>query len=69
MEAVIEPFEAMQMALLKERKQMQAQWALREKQLEKAMASMMGMYGDVRGIAGAAVAEIEALEPDLLEGD
>jgi hypothetical protein len=59
----------MQMALLKERKHMQAQWALREKQLEKAMASMMGMYGDVRGIAGAAVAEIEALEPDLLEGD
>lgn len=69
MEAVVEPFEAMQLALLRERKQMQAQWALREKQLEKAMAAMMGMYGDVRGIAGAAVAEIAALEPHLLEGD
>ncbi len=69
MEAVVEPFEAMQLALLKERKQMQAQWALREKQLEKAMASMMGMYGDVRGIAGAAVAEIGAFEPRILEDD
>lgn len=69
MEAVVEPFEAMQQALLKEKKQMQAQWALREKQLEKAVGAMMGMYGDVRGIAGAAVAEIEALEPRLLEED
>ena len=68
MEAVVEPFEAMQQALLKERKQMTAQWAMREKQLEKAIGAMMGMYGDVRGIAGAAVAEIGALEPDLLEG-
>lgn len=67
MEAVVEPFEAMQQALLKERKQMTAQWAAREKQLEKAMGAMMGMYGDVRGIAGAAVAEIGALEPDMLE--
>ncbi|SFI62424.1 DUF2130 domain-containing protein [Jannaschia pohangensis] len=69
MEAVVEPFEAMQEALRKERKQMTAQWALREKQLEKAIGAMMGMYGDVRGIAGAAVAEIEAFETPLLEGD
>ena len=69
MEAVVEPFEAMQTALLREKKQMNAQWAIREKSLDKAMAAMMGMYGDVRGIAGAAVAEIAALEPELLEGD
>ncbi|WP_179380174.1 DUF2130 domain-containing protein [Jannaschia marina] len=69
MEAVVEPFEAMQQALLKEKKQMTAQWATREKQLEKAIGAMMGMYGDVKGIAGAAVAEIEAFEPDMLEGE
>ncbi|WP_371156557.1 DUF2130 domain-containing protein [Jannaschia sp. 2305UL9-9] len=65
-EAVVEPFEAMQEALRKERKQMTAQWAMREKQLDKAISAMMGMYGDVRGIAGAAVAQIEAFEPNLL---
>ncbi|WGH77769.1 DUF2130 domain-containing protein [Jannaschia ovalis] len=66
-EAVVEPFEAMQDALRREKKQMTAQWAMREKQLDKAIEAMMGMYGDVRGIAGAAIAEIEALEPQLLE--
>ncbi|MEO0859642.1 MAG: DUF2130 domain-containing protein [Pseudomonadota bacterium] len=68
-EAVVEPFEAMQAALLKEKKQMAAQWSTREKQLEKAVGAMMGMYGDVKGIAGSAVAQIEALEPDLLQED
>ncbi|MFO6464096.1 DUF2130 domain-containing protein [Jannaschia sp. KMU-145] len=67
MEAVVEPFEAMQQALLREKKHMTGQWAAREKQLEKAMAAMLGMYGDVKGIAGSAVAAIEGLEPDLLE--
>lgn len=66
-EAVVEPFEALQEALRKERKQMTAQWAMREKQLDKAIGSMMGMYGDVRGIAGAAVAQIEAFEPEMIE--
>ena len=69
MEAVVEPFEAMQAALAKEKKHMTSQWATREKQLEKAIGAMMGMYGDVRGIAGAAVAQIEAFEPDMLEGE
>ena len=64
---MVEPFEAMQDALRREKKQMTAQWAMREKQLDKAIEAMMGMYGDVRGIAGAAIAEIEALEPQLLE--
>lgn len=68
-EAVVEPFEAMQAALAKEKKHMTAQWATRDKQLEKAIGAMMGMYGDVRGIAGAAIAEIDAFEPDLLEND
>lgn len=69
MEAVVEPFEAMQAALTREKKHMTAQWATREKQLEKAIGAMMGMYGDVKGIAGAAVAQIEAFEPDMLEDD
>ncbi|SDY65491.1 hypothetical protein SAMN05444004_102250 [Jannaschia faecimaris] len=69
MEAVVEPFEAMQAALAKEKKHMTSQWATREKQLEKAIGAMMGMYGDVRGIAGAAVGQIEAFEPDMLEED
>lgn len=69
MEAVVEPFEEMQDALNREKKHMTAQWAKREKQLEKAIGAMMGMYGDVKGIAGAAVGQIAAFEPDMLEED
>ena len=66
---MVEPFAALEEALAKEKRRTMLDWAAREKQLEKAQLAMMGMYGDVRGIAGAAVAQIEAFEPELLEGD
>ncbi|GIT91084.1 hypothetical protein JANAI62_15390 [Jannaschia pagri] len=68
LEAAVEPFRALEEALAKEKRHMTAQWAAREKQLEKAQIAMAGMYGDIRGIAGGAVAQIEAFEPDLLDG-
>lgn len=66
-EAVVEPFDAMQQALATEKKMMQRQWATREKQMELAIAAMMGMYGDVKGIAGASLPEIAGLDVPLLD--
>jgi hypothetical protein len=37
-------------------------WKEREKQLEKVLLSTSGMYGSVKGIAGASVGDIPLLD-------
>jgi hypothetical protein len=66
-EAIVERFQAMQDDLRRERTMMTKQWAKREAQLQGMMDSTVGMYGDLQGIAGSALGEIEALEVPLLE--
>jgi hypothetical protein len=61
-EAVVEKFTEMQADLQKERKMMTKQWAKREEQIRCVIDSTAGMYGDLQGIAGKAVLEIESLE-------
>ncbi|MEO0939222.1 MAG: DUF2130 domain-containing protein [Pseudomonadota bacterium] len=68
-EAMLEPFEAMQTALAQEKRALTKQWALREKQLDKAIEAVSGMYGDVQGIAGSSVLEIDGLSMPLLNDD
>ena len=55
--------------LQKEKTVLLAQWSKREKRLMKAMENLVSLYGDVRGIAGGAVQEIQSLElpENLLE--
>jgi hypothetical protein len=38
------------------------QWAKRDEQIERVMASTVGMYGDLQGIAGKSLQEIEGIE-------
>lgn len=66
-EAMLEPFEAMQTALAQEKRALTKQWALREKQLDKAIEAVSGLYGDVQGIAGSSVSEIDGLTLPLLK--
>ncbi|MDP1652540.1 MAG: DUF2130 domain-containing protein [Rhodocyclaceae bacterium] len=70
-EAIVEAFSSMQEDLATEKKAIQRQWAKREAQIENVMKSTAGMYGDLQGIAGKSLQEIEGL--DLLalshEGD
>jgi hypothetical protein len=40
----------------------------REAQIQGVIESTVGMYGDLQGIAGRALQEIEGLEVPLLEG-
>jgi hypothetical protein len=67
-EAVVEQYTEMQSDLASERKATMKRWAKREQQLHQVLDSMSGMYGDLQGIAGRSMLEIEALEVALLEG-
>lgn len=61
-EAIVEGFSTLQAELDKEKKAMQLIWKKREKQIEKVVNNTIGLYGSVKGIAGASVQDIQALE-------
>jgi len=64
-EAIVEAFSSMQEDLDRERKAIMKQWSKRQSQIERVMNSTVGMYGDLQGIAGKSLLEIEGLS---LEG-
>jgi hypothetical protein len=66
-EAIVEAFSSMKEDLDKEKKAINKQWAKREEQIERVMQSTAGMYGDLQGIAGKTIQEIEGLELKTLE--
>ncbi len=69
-DAIVERFEDMQLELAKERKFMERGWALRAKQIDLVIASTVGMHGDLQGIAGRSMPEIESLDTLALgDGD
>lgn len=68
-QAIVEAFSTMQSDLLKERKVIMKQWAKREEQIERVMQSTVGVYGDLQGIVGKSLQEIEGLEMPALEAD
>lgn len=67
-EAMVESFTSMQEDLDKERKAITRQWAKRQEQIERVMNATVGMYGDLQGIAGKSMQEIEGLEFEALPG-
>ena len=67
-EAIVEKFSEMQADLDKERKAMTRLWAKREMQLQGVIKSTVGMYGDLQGIAGKVLHEIDGLDTSLLGG-
>ena len=65
-EAIVERFTDMRADLDRERKAMTRLWAKRETQIEGVIAATVGMYGDLEGIAGQAMPEIDGLDLPLL---
>ena len=65
-QAIVEAFSAMQQDLDRERKVMLKQWAKRQEQIERVMQATVGMYGDLQGIAGKTLGEIEGLDIEAL---
>jgi len=73
-QAIVEAFSSMQEDLDKEKKAITKQWAKREEQINRVMQATVGMYGDLQGIAGKTLQEIEGLElqalnPPTVEGE
>ncbi len=60
-ETVVGAFDRMRKDLADERQSMERIWSKREKQIELVMKGTAGLYGDMQGIAGAVIPEIEAL--------
>jgi hypothetical protein len=60
-DVIVEKFTDMQSDLDRERKAMVRIWAKREEQLKSVLDSSAGLYGDLQGIAGRALPEIENL--------
>ncbi|MBX3630767.1 MAG: DUF2130 domain-containing protein [Nitrosomonas sp.] len=67
-EAIVEKFSDMQADLDREKKAMTRLWSKREFQIQGVIETTVGMYGDLQGIAGRALQEIEGLEVPLIEG-
>ena len=68
-EAIVEKISDMQTDLDKERKMMMRSWAKRDAQIQSVISSTVGMYGDLQGIAGQAIQEIDGLDIPLLEDE
>ena len=61
-QAIVEAFSSMKEDLDREKKAITRQWAKREEQIDRVMQATVGMYGDLQGIAGKTLQEIEGLE-------
>jgi hypothetical protein len=66
-DAIVEKFTDMQADLDRERKTMMRMWAKREEQIIGVLDSTAGLYGDLQGIAGRAMPEIENLNVLMIE--
>jgi hypothetical protein len=67
-QAIVEAFTTLQSQLNRERVAMQRAWKEREKQIERALASTAGMYGEMRGIIGSSLPTVPSLELEPVAG-
>jgi hypothetical protein len=65
--AIVEQFDELRSDLDRERKVMTKLWAKREAQITRAIDATTGMYGDLQGIAGKALKEIEGFDFPAIE--
>ncbi len=68
-QAIVEAFSTMSEDLMKEKKSTLKQWSKREEQITRVMEATVGMYGELQGIAGKSVQEIEGLELPAFEAN
>jgi hypothetical protein len=66
-QAIVEAFSNMGEDLNKEKKAIMKQWAKREQEIERVMQATVSMYGDLQGIAGKTLLEVEGLDLKALE--
>jgi hypothetical protein len=66
-QAIVDAFTNMAEDLHKEKKVMMKHWAKREEEITRVMGATVGMYGELQGIAGKTLKEIEGLELKALD--
>ncbi|GMV90897.1 MAG: hypothetical protein AMXMBFR82_06750 [Candidatus Hydrogenedentota bacterium] len=66
-QAIAEAFSSMQEDLDKEKRAIMKQWAKRQEQIDRVIQATVGMYGDLQGIAGKSLQEIEGIALPALE--
>jgi hypothetical protein len=66
-QAIVEAFTSMQEDLEKEKRATLRLWAKRDEQIARVMQATVGMYGDLQGIAGKSIGEIEGLAAEEFE--
>lgn len=60
--AIVEAFKSLQDDLDQEKRAMKRIWSKREKQIERVIDNTTAMYGDMQGIIGTSLPQIESLE-------
>jgi hypothetical protein len=68
-QAIAEVVSSMRDDLERERKVIMKQWAKRDEQIVQITQASVGMYGDLQGIAGKSIQEIEGLEFPLIAAE
>ena len=61
-ETIAEALTDMKKDLDREKTAMSKRWAKREKQMWRAVYGIAGLYGDMQGVIGASLPEIESLK-------
>ena len=61
-EAMLEGFMNVKNAIARERLMMEKMWKEREKQVDKTLLNISGMYGSIKGIAGTSLSDIPLLD-------
>ena len=68
-EAMVTSFISMRTDLDAEKRAMTKIWSKRERQIERVVTNLSGLYGDMQGIIGASLPEIKSLELKGLIGE
>jgi len=66
-EGIVEAFGVLQEDIEREKRWFSSKWARQEKEIRKVIDHTHGMYGDLQGIAGKSLQEIEGLDIAMLE--
>ena len=66
-EAIVDTFKGMKEDLEQEKRVFTRVWAKKEKQIDRVINNTIGLYGDVQGLSGSKLPQIENLELKSLE--
>jgi len=67
--SIVEGFVAMQEELNKQKRSVMASWKRQQKHIDSVLLNTTNMYGSIKGIAGNAIVNVEALELEHFEED